>query len=406
MYPKLTFGVELEFAIASGPAVRLTDSKLGVNPSGEAERAIATQLVKQTTLPVACDLKCGYRQDVTHCPDNFTVYRAALPDPNPGPHQYFLVSQEQGCAPYNARGEYTGVEISSAKADFQEHSRGLPQIRQVVAALRNMDAGIVVGDECGMHIHVGMNEPGGLDLMTVKRVITLVSILEIPLLMNCLISEHRWQMVWACAVTSRSAMYKQPQGFKKQWNVDTARPVGKVVPEIFSDAVLCSPGWRRWCRNLTGLLEAVWLCPSMELLEEGLLTDCEYQERCLLALRCRPDAAGMVENSASTFEFRYPEMSFDIDFISLWVELVTRVVTICKREPDLFASVIKQAVTALGNVPEVPQSGEDYHTCRAALLASIGLGHRSADWAQFHDEHNVRIDKSLVGMAETRSLRA
>ncbi|GJN84279.1 hypothetical protein PLIIFM63780_007835 [Purpureocillium lilacinum] len=211
---------------------------------------------------------------------------------------------------------YSAEITSPILADQEELDGGLPTLRKALASIQN-DVKVWLNSECGLHIHVSPLD-AELDIVVARRLAALVFLLERPLLLQ-LCHAGRSKAAHARLISSDSDIAKNP-----------APSVGLSAPyleEVIELRRMLDKAKGR-CEDEQRTFQAV-----CSILSEH---DCKS-----LGERLRVPKAGggdggkctLAMSKFGTLEFRYPESSFDVDYISCWVNVVRRLFAIAAA-PD------------------------------------------------------------------------
>ncbi|KAF4948210.1 hypothetical protein FSARC_13803 [Fusarium sarcochroum] len=401
----ITFGVELEFMTPCPNNKRLWKS---LAPAAAARLNIAELLAKATNFPIACE--CVHDIGRT-CP---------ICDQTPERHMYgetrvlnfpstvpngtilrdccflfkpeFLVRKHKLTIQRN----WPGVEFSTPIFHSGELRSGLPTMNSVLSNIRQMGLDITADNSCGMHVHVGIE--GGMTLLLAQKITTLVMLLENTLLLR-LVSPIRWVSDYAEPVceSSRAAtgIWSMPNDTKL---------FEKHIPPMSA----MQPG--KWNKNdvdrYYGMFGTVWSAQSLQSLA-GVIRKGGYH-RCAftLALRNRDGKHSEImfkknlENSPSTVEFRYSQMTFDHALMRNWTEVVARIVVLAQADAGKFKECV-ELIMQLHHEAEV-----DGKTAWKLLLKYVlKLEHRIPEWeaqlAKFkRGEHISHLDENLLLMSD------
>lgn len=315
-------------------------------------------------------------------------------------HQFFLIKKEELVNP-PSKGPWRGIEITTPVFNMSELSAGLPQTKQVVSALRHMDLDIAANRSCGLHVHVGLR--AGLRLTLAKKLVTLVMLLEQPLILP-LCPASRTESPFASLISEKSRFVTRkldPDEMAIALRVEGPEMrdhwpwrLGDSTPTAWNSGDPAS---------LQGTMQLIWHSPSLLELAEGLCK--RPSSRTALAIRLRApngvpfektgvdvdENAVDFEGTQSTIEFRYPQMSFDMPFIKNWVELCSKLVEVATLDAPAFKAKLQEVVRALC---EAKASGSaEWET----VLTAIGLGHQVAEWREQLQRHARGEEISHLG---------
>ncbi|KAF4977992.1 hypothetical protein FZEAL_5557 [Fusarium zealandicum] len=378
----ITFGIELEFMTPCPNTKALWRASA---PAAAARLHIAELLARQTSLPVAC--KCTHPESDACCICHGAMKKVMYNDVYivsplgvqvaPGSqleNNYFLLTTEflDSRHPLNVTRNWPGVEISTPIFLSGELRAGLPTVKTVLDTLRNSaDTEITADESCGLHVHVGVES--GMNVVLAKKIITLVMLLEDTLLLR-LVSPTRLGNDYARPINQSSAVVLEP------WPISqNDEGLNSHVPP----AAAIEPGlWNnKNPQHLHRVLEKLWSAPNLQ--ELSRLIRKETISRCALALSLRDHSgkskwnrlSGSFENTPTTIEFRYAQMSFDIQFLRNWVEVVARIVELAQAGPAGF----KKCFSKICEIQY--KAGKEGKPAWEMLLKSVlNLGHRVPEW--------------------------
>ncbi|KJZ73784.1 hypothetical protein HIM_06902 [Hirsutella minnesotensis 3608] len=223
----------------------------------------------------------------------------------------------KGPGPY----QWYAMEINSPILSApEEFAANLPTVAKALSSIRNSTK-VWLNAECGLHIHV--SPPNGpLDINVARRLAALTLLMERPFLLKLchpcrqrslhvpLISTHSTIAVDASTPTKEIVMTGTEAKLLCQIRA-TARNRSRDEPQIFRmlGVILAQP-------------DGISLRQKMRTPDPGVISLSACSGRCALAV-----------SDFGTMEFRYPQASFDVDFISLWVDIVRRMFAIA-ASPD------------------------------------------------------------------------
>lgn len=230
--------------------------------------------------------------------------------------------------------EWYAVEISSPIISDSEHFQNqLPTVQNVVDSLK-CSTKIWVNSGCGLHIHASPSHHE-LGLVQAKRVATVTYVLEQTVLFgSCHPCRKFSSYCKPISMMSRIALghygNMQEDGYDRKAVVAA---MGLVRENYSAKMVHNEPA-------IFTAINAILACADMEALSEGLgIPTGKSKEDGSPG----PSSRGALAISKfGTMEFRYPECSFDIDFIIFWTKLVRRIFAISSLEPDLFVRKLMQ----------------------------------------------------------------
>ncbi|PHH67927.1 hypothetical protein CDD82_987 [Ophiocordyceps australis] len=380
----LTFGIELEFLT---PSLDGYMDILGFH--APTRRSIATQLAKLTSLPFAatCDDRdnciCAVCRNVS--PDKrvqgvcfFSDNIPAEPVDIAPKYRGFLIQKEKLMGP-RMDDTWRGLELTTPAFSKMEIYHGMPQLRQVIGAMRSIKTRFAANSSCGMHLHVGIE--GGMQLLVAKQLVTLVLLLERQLLFRL------------CGPTRIANKHSQPVADMSRF-ADEARKAGSSLRSDTAQMKASVPltirnldprPWNAYSPELLRkILRLVWKTESLLDLMMGLVKP--ISGRCAFALSLRAgqlqpemsfDFSGAhtyYNGSPSTFEFRHSQMSFDTIYMRNWAELCCRLVEIATLPPPMFKPQLDRIIKCL---PTHGNRGKGQWT---DILTTLGLQHQIADW--------------------------
>ncbi|KAF5022114.1 hypothetical protein F66182_5833 [Fusarium sp. NRRL 66182] len=376
----ITFGVELEFMTPCPSNKHIWRFSC---PSAAARINIAERLARSLAVPIACecqhdpDKKCAVCDQI---PERYLYggtrilsFPTAVPNGTMLRDCCFLFKPEfidrrdelslQRCWP--------PVEISSPIFHSGELHAGLPTMGAVLSSIRTMGLNITADSGCGMHVHVGVEK--GMTLLLAKKISTLVVLLETNLLLP-LVAPTRWNNEYAMPVSERSDAATDPV----PQHVDTTLLDQHLPPMDFMQ-----PG--TWNNNnverIYGMLKNVWSAHSLPNLSQQLRRDGIHRCGFTLALRTHQGKANEgiftenFENSPSTVEFRYSQMTFDNVLLRNWTEIVARIVVLAQADADEYKERVK---SILQLIYEAESDGKA--AWKLLMRYILKLQHRVPEW--------------------------
>lgn len=216
-----------------------------------------------------------------------------------------------------------GTEINSPiLIRPQEFSQGLPTLRKCLKGIQdNMVVGLNSG--CGLHLHV--NDAGNMKLQTALRAVTLVWHLEDTLLYP-LCHPHRSKSAFSMRVSVESsiAMEKTEPAVSGE---------GAALVALLTELMGKFKGRKKVDKKLVGAMKRLWAQPDLTSLGVALRKFNEGPVH--TTTRC-----ALVVSKYNTLEFRYPESTFDADFISCWTDLVRHLYSIAMKPQADFNRVL------------------------------------------------------------------
>ncbi|KAI9158079.1 Cell wall mannoprotein 1 [Paramyrothecium foliicola] len=355
----VTFGVELEFHVEL-----MRDETERPQRSAEVRKELASSLAAKTGLPIAA--QCAHESGAEACSVCEDAPRSLIFEEG----RYFYV-QHEGLIEYTYDHEKkrTGLEISTPIFPQNELAAGLPQLSQLVAALGRHENDIVADKACGLHIHVGLQS--GMTLLFAKKLVTVVLLLERPLLLD-LVPVSRSDSTWAGSITTESMLGKRT--VSPHWIDDTLkRPNSSMAPLVtFTSTDIKPAAWNdSKPQEFQDTVRLFWEANSLENMSRFLRRS--GVTKLGLAMSLRDNSSGPhFEGGPSTFEFRYPQMSFHLPFIRNWVAISCRIAEIAALDHAGFRRKTKEIVNILND-----QSGPQL---REGLLTAIGLEDQLPEW--------------------------
>lgn len=221
--------------------------------------------------------------------------------------------------------DWFGTELNSPiLARPEEFRKGLPTLRKCLKAVQgNTVVGLNSG--CGLHLHV--NDAGNMTLQTAQRVSTLVWLLEDTLLYP-LCHPFRSTSPYSARISVESKLAKEPGEPK-------VRGEGAALVRAL-DELMLQLSWRKKVdKRLLGAMRRLWAEPSLASLDVGLRKFDEGMEH--TTTRC-----ALVVSKYNTLEFRYPESTFDVDFISGWADLVRHLYAVAMKPQTEFLQLVRR----------------------------------------------------------------
>ncbi|KFA67260.1 hypothetical protein S40285_06713 [Stachybotrys chlorohalonatus IBT 40285] len=392
------FGVELEFIVQSSLPNDLTITHNMDHANNR--KSVALQLGRITGLPFACQCKHGFFDnfcsiciDVPNdlrLPSGCVIWppRAIHGSWSQAQYHYYYVQWESLLSENVEENRATrkGMEISTPIYDNNALTAGLPQLTQVVKALPCVDRKIICDSTCGLHVHVGLKQ--GMTLLLAKKMVTLVMLLE-RCLIQPLLPASRAGSMWALLICDHAYLNQQGNSCL------TAADLIKQLPD-FRVHVPLTPtdmepgGWNnhhpeKFFKDLLSM----WRTENLDALRAGLLRNSIAKLGFVLCARTAPDTSKL-EGSPSTFEFRYPQMNFDMPFIRRWVEIFCRLGTIANLDAVPYRRMLSVIVAVLNQLSTTRTPPWEL------LLRALGLGHQVPGWQDQVRKHHSGINVSHV----------
>ncbi|KAK7413760.1 hypothetical protein QQX98_007327 [Neonectria punicea] len=382
----LTFGVELEFL---SPAPRPHPPR---GASAAAKLNIGKKMAELTKLPIALDCwheppeTCAICSWIDRGKDGITNLLSAgnteIRKDDQLEGTCFIVKNEslgEHQSGINEERNWPGIEIASPVFRAGELTSGLPTLTEAVNSLRDMDASITADESCGLHIHVGVE--GGMTLLLAKKITTLVMILE-PTMLYELVAPSR--VTNACAAPMKKELVIA-RGFASDnsWDFDPNKSCEVMDAYLPPVAAIPAAEWNdQDPAGFHAMLKVVWESKSLQRLSALTKSSHVYRGGFFLSLRnSEGETRGPtyynedLEKTPSTVEFRYAQMSFDVAFISNWINVLFRVVKLAQQD----ASDFQKCLASIYELMDVTgQRGE--HLWPVMLGEVLGLGHQSPAW--------------------------
>ncbi|KAM0350192.1 hypothetical protein ACHAPU_003357 [Fusarium lateritium] len=379
----ITFGIELEF-MTPCPKTKRIFSKTA--PASAARLHIAQELAKQTSLPIAC--ACVHSEGRACAIDEELPEEAMIEDvgivtfPGQVPHgsmlnRCFLFKPEFLARqhPLNVKRNWPGVEIATPVFHAGELDSGLATMESVLSNIRNLGLEITADESCGMHVHVGVES--GMTLLLAQKISTLVVLLENTLLLR-LVAPSRWANTNCLPVNENSL--GAVQGFiSNGLSVDYNSLYDDHMPPMY---LLCSGEWNGYSSDrYRELFRAIWLAGTMQNLSGVLRKNGIHRCGFTLSLRnhetrpTHPLGKDRFEDTPSTVEFRYSQMTFDHELLRNWTEVVARIVVLAQADADTFKMTVA-LIMRLSNQAEM----DGQPAWKQLMKYVLELEHRVPEW--------------------------
>lgn len=412
----ITFGVELEFLTPAGFHSGVTTDLELVTLTRKAFTAKLALLEEGIPLAARCLAHVKGYKICTLCSEApkadmypgmvvFSKERPSEPrDINPT-FRYFLV-QKEILEAMGQQGKWAGLEISTPVFGMSELDAGLPQVSKLLSALRRIDMKVLVNKSCGMHIHVGVK--GGMRLMHAKKVATLTAMLDDTVLRR-LLPEIRSLLFSAqsigefsrfarrfstgniydemLAADSHPAMRDHlPSGWTsgnmacREWNYGNPLKFVDTIKLIWSSKTLAELQSGLWlasgARAGTGLVLREPGEGKPPIIDDSS-SESSFSDESADGERPGPD----YEGTQSTYEFRFPQMSFDKDFIKHWAELCCKIIELAMLPAPQFASLLDRIAQVLGEIEDAKGDGLE------KIWPALSLQHQVPFWRAQLDRH-------------------
>lgn len=364
----VSIGIELEFTVAQHadkvtqaspkdsrwicdpPSEDHLEDGQGVNPTHFTHSACmmkVSETVAALDLPVACffppephpqnpvtlNIPRGSILHVEGQRDLRTWNKQPALDSKPSRFDYWTVNREFSittdlvCNPVKTAPQgynWIGTEISSPIiVGPSELQKGLPQLKEIMTALRN-NIVLWTTSGCGMHVHVGNGGPD-LDLDTIKRVVSLVYLLEQPLIAE-VCHPIRRTALGGFFISKESSIAKEQGHADAELEKEGAVHIQKLK-ELTERLKNCNGNLQKFYQAM----HRIWSSPSVYALQRGL--------RKFTQNGGRPPRGGLYVSEYGTIEFRYAESSFDVEFATRWAMLCRHIFGIALRPREEFDEV-------------------------------------------------------------------
>ncbi|KAF4507360.1 hypothetical protein G6O67_006004 [Ophiocordyceps sinensis] len=215
------------------------------------------------------------------------------------------------------------IEINSQILSVQEElDQGLPTVKRALASIQN-SIKVWLNAECGFHIHISPLKQK-LDISVTRRMAALVLLMERPFLLKL------------CHPGRQKSWYTRPISVDSVIAVSAsassaARAASMNIPEtnLLLTFRVKAKGRSSDETRIFRMLCAIFTEPDFKSLNKGLRLPKIGDGPSPDGGRC-----GMALSRFGTVEMRYPEASFDVDFISLWVDLSRRILALAAAPDD------------------------------------------------------------------------
>lgn len=400
----VTFGVELEFAIKKDKDGRETYESLF--------RDLGHGLAPDVDLPIAGYCRCCLRDELCagcasvdkefqRVGEMMTIYKPLSPNDSHVsvtiPTYRYLYIDNEMC--YESYDEEFGMEVTTPILDSTELDNNFPKLTQVVKALNSLNFEISINNRCGLHVHVGMKN--NLTLLKAQRGLTLIALLETPLLFSMQPVERRILPGMLTGPSSPVTLHSVIAGdltrFEPRWGVMSRNKAvtGPLVDSaIPPEARIGNPLWEVRGHHPVTLqparetkiqkfLNGVWTAATLRRLGQALLDEDGTKLGVFIVTR-RDPTTRMLEGAHSTFEFCYSHMTFDIEYIRIWVSIVTRIVELAELDAENFAEKTAEILGALRDWDEA-EPDKSF----SALLTVLGFGEQLEQWMKVIIKHHT-----------------
>ncbi|KAL7946167.1 hypothetical protein V8C42DRAFT_357699 [Trichoderma barbatum] len=348
-----------------------------------------------STCDICVDAPVGSRHSIVR------VFNPAYPVSKPEgnlENQYFVVKSEDLFVPDGVSAD--GFEITSPILDDEELKAGIPQISKVISTLRNSRLTISADYDCGFHIHAGVKT--GMTVMIAKRALTLIVLAEKTLFTKLssptrvneseafshIIEKSRFATFAnsedSCTTENKASQHllehfpiRLSQLKSAEWNDNNPTKWYTILNYIWlTDKMWDLSGH---LRDMDGVRTGLALCIRDK---NGNIPfrDAEKELRDGISKPGDTDGLGEpdeYEGCPSTIEFRYPPMSFDIQFIRSWTEISCKIVEIATRDTLAFRKVTELLYQEL----QKEEEGNELQKW-ARLLTALELEHQISFWKE------------------------
>ncbi len=223
--------------------------------------------------------------------------------------------------------DWYAIEISSPIISDDDHLHShLPTVKGVIDSLK-CSTKIWINSFCGFHIHASPSQHP-LSLLQAKRVAALAYVVEHSVLYG---SCHPCRKANTyCKPISRMSQIALGSYGELQEDYDCRAAVAALIlaREKFPEKVV---------RDEAAMLKAIQVilsCADMKTLSQGLGIPMAKSSQ---DSNPRPTyRSALAISQFGTMEFRYPESSFDMEFIIFWTRLVQQIFAISSLETEEF----------------------------------------------------------------------
>lgn len=237
---------------------------------------------------------------------------------HPG-YRYWLVKDED-----DLWGEEQGWVAAKCSSPILTHSQASTQTARALGAIRTSVNGRTrVHERCGYHVHV--SQGGDVTLKFVRRVATLVFLLEDEVLFNLVHAARRQQNASLATKSNFSAMCSSPR------NSQAVEAGFLQLPASVRD---------RFGHKLRHL----WTTHNIDDMQQLLLAVPTCYMKTALALKVHEHPDG---SETWTIEFRHAQASFEANFVNAWMNLVVAICKMAMLPPAAFATQIDQLLSVL-----------------------------------------------------------
>lgn len=205
---------------------------------------------------------------------------------------------------------WVGIELNTPIIESpKEFLESLPTLRNSLTALRD---NVVMGlnQDCGFHLHV--NDDRYMELYVAKRITALVWLLEDALLYP-ICHPYRSKSPFSMRISTESKL-------KQMSNVPEVQGEGIFFINSLISTMEKYKERKRVDPNLIDSFKRLFAQPDMYELGQSLR---KFDEGPVHTTR----RCGFVITTKNTAEFRYPESTFDVDYIACWADLTRHLYT-------------------------------------------------------------------------------
>ncbi|KAF4332628.1 hypothetical protein FBEOM_13563 [Fusarium beomiforme] len=397
-YQNITFGIELELMtpFPDGPYRIYRQT----SPSAAARCNMAKLLAKRTSLPIAVECCHSENEKCTICAeipkeDRFGWYSVmqfpeSLSNGDFIFDHCFMFKSEflEYTHPLSIKRDWPGLEITSPIFHAGELDSGLKTMETALTNVRQLGLEISADDSCGMHVHVGVET--GMTILLAQKITTLVILLENTLLMR-LVAPPRWVSGFSLPICENAALAT---------DMDLHKPLEdpSLMDQHIPDMKAMKPGkWNDWYpKQIYNMLRAVWRCKTLSILamrlKKGYVIRCGFNISLRSHKRSVPGGGDGLEKSPTTVEFRYSQMTFDLELLRNWTEIVARIVVLAQGDAEEFKKCVEMVMKI---------NGEDDKDVWKGLMTVLGLGERVPQWEEQlvkfeRDEFISHLDDQLL----------
>lgn len=420
----LTVGIEFEFLVLPPQnPVGIGDSAYSYardTRNKRAQRLIIQDILRETDLPVAaacghtwaevCPACEGVPDAQSHCMTPKTTISvhsnrntAAIQGMHPSTRFFTFVTEYLSRNVKGSSGFWEGMEVTSPVLTSRgELARGMPSVRKFIRGLREGQTPIAINDTCGLHVHAGYGE--GMTLLRAKKIVSLVMLLEQPLLLP-FCAPSRLGGMYCSAVSSHSCLADMDAEYEAAYR--SAAEAGEERKTLENnrefEAHIPAPAFfsrNRWNHNnavgIYNAIVSVWACHSLMQLQTRLM--CDMDQRGGLALCLRQTHGAHLDDghdgSPSTVEFRYLQGTLDEKLLVHWVGVIEAILQNASLDAVGFHALLKAILETLGNGRRVVWS---------EMLGQLGIGGQTSFWVaqmmkyktqeEFSDEKDFILQK-------------